>query len=137
MCDNFFDVRTFGAVMTTGVNAGQVRGPMQFTFGRSIDPIVPIDLSITRIAITKPEDTQVVGADGEEGEGKRTEMGRKPFVPYGLYRMQIFYNPFFARRTGFDTNDITMIWEACAHVGPGPVGVEGHDGLPRAVRLQP
>lgn len=112
MCENFFDIRTFGAVMSTGINAGQVRGPVQLTFGRSIDAIVPIDLTITRIAITKPEDMQVVGDDGGEGEGKRTEMGRKPLVPYGLYRAQLFVNPHFAARTGFDGDDLAIIWEA-------------------------
>ncbi len=112
MCDNFFDIRTFGAVMTTGVNAGQVRGPMQLTFARSHDPIVPLDLSITRIAITRPEDMQTVDAEGEEGGGKRTEMGRKPFVPYGLYRAHLFVNPHFAARTGFDAADLAIVWEA-------------------------
>lgn len=112
MCDNFFDIRTFGAVMTTGVNAGQVRGPVQLTFGRSIDPIVPVDLTITRIAITRPEDMQAIGADGAEGEGKRTEMGRKPFVPYGIYRLNLFFNPMLARRTGCDADDLAIVWEA-------------------------
>ncbi len=94
MCDNFFDIRTFGAVMTTQVNCGQVRGPVQITFARSEDPIVPLDLSITRVAITKPEDARVVGGDGEEGEGgKTTEMGRKAIVPYGLYRAHGFVMP--------------------------------------------
>lgn len=112
MCENYFDIRTFGAVMSTGVNAGQVRGPVQLTFGRSFDAIVPIDLSITRTAITKPEDMLVVSDSGEEGEGKRTEMGRKPFVPYGLYRTHIFVNPHFATRTGFGSDDLGIIWEA-------------------------
>lgn len=111
MCANFFDIRTFGAVMTTGVNAGQVRGPVQLTFARSIDPIVPLDLAITRIAITRPEDMRVTGDDGEEG-GKRTEIGRKPFVPYGLYRAHLFVNPHFAARTGFDGDDLAALWEA-------------------------
>ncbi len=112
MCDNFFDIRTFGAVMTTGVNAGQVRGPVQLTFARSFDPIVPLDLSITRIAITRPEDMQSVASDGEESGGKRTEMGRKPLVPYGLYRAHLFVNPHFAARTGFDAHDLAIVWEA-------------------------
>jgi CRISPR-associated protein Csd2 len=111
MCDNFFDVRTFGAVMSTGVNAGQVRGPVQFTFARSIDPIVPLDVSITRVAITRPEDARTVTAEGEEG-GKRTEMGRKTLVPYGLYRMHGFVVPPFAKRTGFDGEDLAALWEA-------------------------
>jgi CRISPR-associated protein Csd2 len=112
MCANFFDIRTFGAVMTTGVNAGQVRGPVQLTFARSLDPIVPLDLSITRIAITRPEDMQVVTSEGDEGAGKRTEMGRKPLVPYGLYRSHLFVNPHFAARTGFDAEDLAILWDA-------------------------
>ncbi len=112
MCDNFFDVRTFGAVMSTGVNAGQVRGPVQFTFARSIDPVVPLDISITRVAITKPEDARTVTAEGEEEGGKRTEMGRKTLVPYGLYRMHGFVIPPFARRTGFDADDLAVLWES-------------------------
>ncbi len=111
MCDNFFDVRTFGAVMSTGVNAGQVRGPVQFTFARSIDPIVPLDLSITRVAVTREEDARTVSAEGEE-TGKRTEMGRKTLVPYGLYRAHAFVVPPFAKRTGFDSADLEALWEA-------------------------
>jgi CRISPR-associated protein Csd2 len=113
MCENFFDVRTFGAVMSTGVNAGQVRGPVQLTFARSIDPIVPMDVSITRIAITKPEEMAVVlTEEGTEGKGKRTEMGRKALVPYGLYRTSIFVNPHFGERTGFDGTDLAELWNA-------------------------
>ena len=112
MCDNFFDVRTFGAVMSTGVNAGQVRGPVQVTFARSADPIIPLDLSITRVAITRPEDARVVSAEGDEEGGKRTEMGRKALVPYGLYRAHVFVVPPFARRTGFSSEDLAAVWEA-------------------------
>lgn len=115
MCQNFFDVRTFGAVMTTGVNAGQVRGPVQITFSRSEDPIVPLDLSITRVAITKAEDAKVIEADEEGGAatgGKRTEMGRKALVPYGLYRCNIFFSPQQAKDTGFDADDLTLFWDA-------------------------
>lgn len=112
MCDNFFDVRTFGAVMSTGVNAGQVRGPVQVTFARSIDPIVPLDLSITRVAITRAEDARVVSTEGEEEGGKRTEMGRKALVPYGLYRSSVFVVPPFAAKTGFDTADLAAVWES-------------------------
>ena len=112
MCQNFFDIRTFGAVMTTGVNAGQVRGPVQLTFARSIHPIVPLDISITRTAVTKPEDMKVAAEEGEEGKGKTSEMGRKPFVPYGLYRAHIFVNPHFAAQTGFDNDDLAIFWEA-------------------------
>lgn len=114
MCENFYDIRMFGAVMTTGVNAGQVRGPMQLTFGRSLDPIVPLDLSITRVAVTRPEDAEVViNAEGEEGKGgKRTEMGRKSLVPYGLYRSYGFFNPHFAGQTGATGEDLDVFWQA-------------------------
>lgn len=117
MCQNFFDVRTFGAVMSMGVNAGQVRGPVQLTFSRSHDPIVPLDVTITRVAITKPEDAQVrIAEEGDsadgKGGGKRTEMGRKSLVPYGLYRGHVFYNPHFAERTKFDGEDLETLWAA-------------------------
>ncbi len=112
MCQNFFDIRTFGAVMTTGVNCGQVRGPVQLTFARSISPIVPLDVSITRVAITRPEDAVRQGGDDEEGRGKVTEMGRKAIVPYALYRAHGFYNPKLAERTSFDTDDLALVWEA-------------------------
>ncbi|MGB3304939.1 MAG: type I-C CRISPR-associated protein Cas7/Csd2 [Thermomicrobiales bacterium] len=114
MCENFFDVRTFGAVMSTGVNAGQVRGPVQVTFARSHDPIVPLDLSITRVAITKQEDAEVVvSEDGTKGEGgKQTEMGRKALVPYGLYRANIFISAKQAEETGFGSEDLDLLWKA-------------------------
>lgn len=113
MCDNFYDIRTFGAVMTTGVNCGQVRGPMQLTFARSIDPVVPLDVSITRVAITRAEDADFVeGKEGEEGTGKQTEMGRKSLLPYGLYRGYGFFNTFFARQSGFSEEDFSLFWEA-------------------------
>lgn len=114
MCANFFDIRTFGAVMSTGVNAGQVRGPVQVTFSRSVDPIVPLDLSITRVAITKEDDAKVVvSEDGTKGEGgKTTEMGRKALVPYGLYRANIFISPQQAKDTGFDNDDLALLWDA-------------------------
>jgi CRISPR-associated protein Csd2 len=121
MCANFYDVRMFGAVMTTGVNCGQVRGPVQLTFARSVDPVVPLDLSITRIAITKPEDLEVVV--GEEGEGKKgeskgkvTEMGRKALLPYGLYRGHGFYTPHFAKASGVSADDLSLFWKALQHM---------------------
>lgn len=104
MCQHFYDIRTFGAVMSTGVNAGQVRGPMQVTFARSIDPVVPMDVSITRVAITREDDAA----------SKRTEMGRKAIVPYGLYRGHGFYNPNLAngaKGTGFDRDDLALFWQ--------------------------
>ncbi len=101
MCHNFYDIRMFGAVMTTRVNCGQVRGPVQLTFARSIDPIVPLDLSITREAVTREED-----------KDKEREMGRKAVVPYGLYRAYGFYNPHFAEQTGADDEDLELFWDA-------------------------
>ncbi len=113
MCENFYDIRMFGAVMTTGVNCGQVRGPIQLTFARSIDPIVPLDLSITRVAITRPQDAEVVSREGsEEAAGKQTEMGRKSLVPYGLYRADGFFNAHFARQTGATSDDLALLWRA-------------------------
>ncbi|HUY20353.1 MAG TPA: type I-C CRISPR-associated protein Cas7/Csd2 [Candidatus Binataceae bacterium] len=114
MCKDFYDIRMFGAVMTTGVNCGQVRGPLQLTFARSIDKIVPLDLSITRVAVTRVQDTEVVvSEEGGEGEGgKRTEMGRKAMVPYGLYLAHGFFNPHFAKQTGADREDLELFWSA-------------------------
>jgi CRISPR-associated protein Csd2 len=114
MCKNFYDIRLFGAVMGVGVNCGQVRGPMQLTFARSIDQIVPLDLSITRVAVTREEDARVIVAEeGAEGTGgKQTEMGRKALVPYGLYRAHGFFNPHFASQTGANKEDIELFWQA-------------------------
>jgi len=109
MCQTFYDIRMFGAVMTTNINAGQVRGPVQLTFARSIDPIVPLDLSITRVAVTREEDA-AVGEGGEEG--KVTEMGRKALVPYGLYRAFGFFTPQFAVQTGATSEDLRLFWDA-------------------------
>lgn len=114
MCDTFFDVRVFGAVMTTGVNCGQVRGPVQLTFARSIEPVIPMDVSITRVAITKDEDANVVVSEegGESKGGKTTEMGRKAIVPYGLYRCHGFYSAPFAEKTGANSEDLEIFWDA-------------------------
>lgn len=111
MCDNFYDIRTFGAVMTTDKNCGQVRGPIQITFARSVDPVSPTDLSITRVAVTREEDAKV-NADDESGGGKVTEMGRKQIIPYGLYKSRGFYNPTFAEDTGMDSDDLELFWQA-------------------------
>ncbi len=100
MIETYFDIRMFGAVLSTGLNAGQVRGPMQITFARSIDPIFPMDITITRVAITKEEDKA----------RKQTEMGRKPFIGYGLYRAHGFYNPYLANKVTED--DLKDFWEA-------------------------
>jgi CRISPR-associated protein Csd2 len=115
MCRDFYDVRMFGAVMSTKVNAGQVRGPLQMTFSRSIDRVIPLDLSITRIAITRPEDMSVVESETEgEGKGKNktTEMGRKPFVPYGLYKGYGFFSAPLAAQTGASADDLALFWNA-------------------------
>lgn len=100
MCKRFFDIRVFGAVLSTGADAGQVRGPVQLTFSRSADPVLPLDFSITRMAITRAEDD------------KRNEMGRKSTVPYGLYRGHLFVSPHQARDTGFTNEDLELIWTA-------------------------
>ena len=114
MCANFYDIRIFGAVMTTGVNCGQVRGPVQLTFARSVDPVVPLDLSITRVAVTREEEAGYVSGDGDdEGTGgKETEMGRKAIVPYGLYCAHGFFNPHFAAQSGADEEDLSLFWQA-------------------------
>ena len=107
MCDNFYDIRTFGAVMTTFVkaalNCGQVRGPVQIGFARSIDPIISQEVTITRVAITTEKDA----------EKKNTEMGRKGIVPYGLYRAEGYISANLARKvTGFSEDDLELLWEA-------------------------
>ena len=113
MCANFYDIRTFGAVMSTGVNAGQVRGPVQLTFSRSIDPVAPLDITITRVAITDPQDMPMaVDEGGETRGGKTTEIGRKAIIPYALYRGYGFVNPHFAVQTGFSAEDLSILWEA-------------------------
>jgi CRISPR-associated protein Csd2 len=112
MCDNFFDVRTFGAVMSTAINCGQVRGPVQLSFARSIEAILPLEVSITRMAATaerEPRD-RPAGPD-EERRGNRT-MGRRYIVPYGLYRCHGFISAKLAERTGFDDTDLELLWAA-------------------------
>ena len=117
MCHNFFDVRTFGAVMSTGANAGQVRGPVQVAFSRSVDPILPMDASITRMAVAeKVKDAKTV-EDYEEWENKQEEdklrtMGRKALIPYGLYVTKGFVSAHLAQGTGFSDDDLTHLWDA-------------------------
>jgi CRISPR-associated protein Csd2 len=113
MCQNFYDVRTFGAVMSTGINCGQVRGPVQFAFAQSVEPIVPLEISITRMAATseKEKAQQQEGSDGNGRTENRT-MGRKHIVPYGLYRAHGFVSAKLAERTGFDDGDLTLLWQA-------------------------
>lgn len=102
---NFFDIRTFGAVLSTGANAGQVRGPVQFTFARSLDPIVTLEHSITRMAVATE-------AEAEKQGGDNRTMGRKFTVPYGLYRAHGFVSAPLANQTGFSTDDLELLWDA-------------------------
>ncbi len=101
MCANFYDVRMFGAVMSTGLNAGQVRGAMQLTFARSLDPVQPQDLAITRVAVTDAKDRE-----------KLQTIGRKTMIPYGLYQGHGFYSPCLAAKTGITQEDLSLFWEA-------------------------
>jgi len=109
MCQNFFDVRTFGAVMSTKVNCGQVRGPIQMAFSRSVDPIVSLEHAITRCAVATEK-------EAEKQDGGNRTMGRKFTVPYGLYRCHGFINPFFAKQTGFSTDDLELFWKSLANM---------------------
>jgi CRISPR-associated protein Csd2 len=103
ICERYYDVRTFGAVMSTKLfNAGQVRGPVQIAFSRSIDSILPLDLSITRVAV----------ANEKEKQSKDTTMGRKNLIPYGLYRCHGFISAHLARETGFNEDDLALFWQA-------------------------
>jgi CRISPR-associated protein Csd2 len=105
MCKNFFDVRTFGAVMTTEVNAGQVRGPVQIAFASSVEPVLPLEISITRVAVTNEKDLE-----------KERTMGRKHILPYGLYRVHGFISAKLAERTGFSEDDLGLLWRALTNL---------------------
>jgi len=105
MCADYFDIRTFGAVMSTGANAGQVRGPVQLTFGRSIDPVVTLEHSITRMAVATE-------AESEKQSGDNRTMGRKNTVPYGVYVAYGFISPALAAQTGFSEEDLGLFWKA-------------------------
>lgn len=105
MCRKYYDVRTFGAVMSTGENAGQVRGPVQLTFARSIDQVMPLEYSITRMAVATE-------AEAEKQQGDNRTMGRKFTVPYGLYRCHGFISAPFAVQTGFSEDDLNLFWDA-------------------------
>ncbi|MCS7001052.1 MAG: type I-C CRISPR-associated protein Cas7/Csd2 [Bacteroidota bacterium] len=105
MCSTYYDIRTFGAVMTTGKNAGQVRGPVQLTFARSVEPVVALEHTITRMAVATEEE-----AARQEGENRT--MGRKFTIPYGLYRTHGFISPFLAAQTGFSEEDLELLWMA-------------------------
>lgn len=101
MCDRFFDIRAFGAVMTTEVNCGQVRGPIQFSFARSLDPVVPQEITITRMAVTNKKDAD-----------KERTMGRKHIIPYALYRAEGYISAPLAQKTGFSETDLEVFWQA-------------------------
>ncbi len=105
MCQNFYDIRTFGAVMSTEINAGQVRGPVQLSFGRSIEPIFTAEHSITRMAVTNEKDLE-----------KERTMGRKFTIPYALYRAHGFVSAPLAKQTGFSEKDLKLLWEALLYM---------------------
>ncbi|HEV7670765.1 MAG TPA: type I-C CRISPR-associated protein Cas7/Csd2 [Thermoanaerobaculia bacterium] len=117
ICDNFFDVRTFGAVMSTGANAGQVRGPVQIAFSRSVDPVLALDVSITRMAVAEDVKGKRTSAELAEWEAEQSEdqlrtMGRKSLIPYGLYLGKGFISAHLAAQTGFSDADLALLWEA-------------------------
>jgi CRISPR-associated protein Csd2 len=117
MCQTFYDVRTFGAVMGTGLNAGQVRGPVQMSFARSIDPVLPLDISITRMANTVDVKGAKTSADylkweEEQSEDSLRTMGRKALIPYGLYAAKGFISAFLAEDVKFTEDDLALFWEA-------------------------
>ncbi|MES1192182.1 MAG: type I-C CRISPR-associated protein Cas7/Csd2 [Steroidobacter sp.] len=119
MCRQFFDVRTFGAVMSTGANAGQVRGPVQVAFSRSLDPILPMDVAITRMAVAEKVAGAKTATDYEKWEAEQQEdslrtMGRKSIIPYGLYATKGFVSAHLAAGTGFSDSDLSNLWEALA-----------------------
>jgi CRISPR-associated protein Csd2 len=109
MCGTYFDIRTFGAVMSTGANAGQVRGPVQMTFGRSVDPVVTSEFSITRCAVATE-------AEAEKQSGDNRTMGRKNTVPYGVYVAHGFVSAHLANQTGFTEADLDLLWDALANM---------------------
>lgn len=107
MCADYYDIRVFGAVMSTGANAGQVRGPVQMTFARSVDPVVTLEHSITRMAVATE-------AEAEKQSGDNRTMGRKNTVPYGVYVSYGFVSPALAAQTGFSAEDLELLWKALA-----------------------
>lgn len=117
MCRNFYDVRTFGAVMSTSINCGQVKGPVQMTFARSVEPILPVEVTITRMAATNEAEKKKrdEGDDSDSRTDNRT-MGRKHVVPYGLYVAHGFVSAKFAERTGFSEADLALLFEALTNM---------------------
>lgn len=129
MCANFYDVRTFGAVMSTGANAGQVRGPVQFSFARSIDPVLPMDLGITRVSdanLTKKKhgveekdgmgSEELMALENQAPEDTLRTMGRKQLIPYGFYAMKGFVSANLAEGTRFTDDDLALLWQALANM---------------------
>lgn len=121
MCQNFYDVRAFGAVMSTGPNAGQVRGPVQIAFSRSLDPVLPLDFSITRMAVAedvaKAKSSEDYRKDLEgKPEDKLRTMGRKTLIPYGLYACRGFISAFLAQKSGFTEDDLALLWAALGNM---------------------
>jgi len=116
MCSNFYDVRTFGAVMSTGINCGQVRGPVQLSFGRSIDPIIPLEVTITRSAASSKRSREGVSDDRGGSWSENRTMGRKYIIPYALYRVHGFVSASLARKTGFSKADLDLLWQALANM---------------------
>lgn len=115
MCDNFFDIRAFGGVLSTGINCGQVRGPVQFTFGRSVEAVMPLEVSITRMAATNEAEKKKNENSGDDERSDNRTMGRKHIVPYGLYRAHGFISAPLAqgsKGTGFSEGDLALLWEA-------------------------
>lgn len=116
MCANYYDTRMFGAVMSTKkYNSGQVRGPMQLTFARSCDIITPLDMTITRVALTNPGDSDKNIPD-DEMEARHGQMGRKAYIPYGMYIAYGFYSPSFAKQTGVKSKDLEVFWESIVNM---------------------
>ena len=109
MCENFYDVRTFGAVMSLGVNCGQVRGPVQINFGQSIDPVVPREITITRMAVATER-------EAESQQGDNRTMGKKNIVPYGLFRTEGYVSAHLSQQTGFSESDLELFWEALVNM---------------------
>lgn len=117
LCEQFYDIRMFGAVMGMKENnAGQVRGPVQMTFARSIDPILPMDSTITRVALENRKEKDRENTDDELAAPTHGTMGRKSTIPYGLYRGYGFFNPHFAERTGANSDDLVLLWEALVNM---------------------
>jgi len=109
MCKNFYDVRTFGAVMSLGVNCGQVRGPIQINFGQSVDAVVPREITITRMAVATER-------EAESQQGDNRTMGKKNIIPYGLYRTEGYISAHLAAQTGFSEEDLALFWEALTNM---------------------